>query len=146
MSANLPSGDADQIVYLAEALDVCGEAVIATDLAGSIVYWSQGAEDLYGWTASEVIGRDVVDITPSDLSREDAERIMDELRRGMSWHGSFRVRTKGGDSLLAQVRDVPVRGSMGELIGVIGVSSPLHAGDTVRDPRRGGVAQPPDLA
>ena len=51
--------------FQAHLLDAVGEAVIATDLAGRITHWNPSAERLYGWPAGEVLGRDILDVTPS---------------------------------------------------------------------------------
>ena len=49
----------------ANLLDAVEQAVIVTDLDGTIVYWNRFAETLYGWSAPEVIGRNILDITPA---------------------------------------------------------------------------------
>ena len=38
-------------------LDLAGEAIFVTTLDGTITSWSQGAERLYGWAASEAVGK-----------------------------------------------------------------------------------------
>ena len=38
-------------------LDAMGDAVIATDLSGTIIYWNRFAETLYGWTREEAVGQ-----------------------------------------------------------------------------------------
>jgi len=119
------------IVAAAEARNVQDAAVIATDSSGTIVYWNASAESLYGWRADEAIGRNVVDVTPTRSSSDEADRIMEELRRGREWHGRFIVRHRDGTPLVAQVTDVPVR-EAGSVIGIIGIS------------RLADVAQPPE--
>lgn len=115
---------AGDIMERARALGAGGDAVIATDPAGIIVYWNAAAERLYGWAAEEVLGRPVVEVTPSDLSREAAIEIMERLAAGRSWRGEFEVSTKAGASLSVHVSNLPVRSRSGELVGVIGVSRP----------------------
>ena len=123
------AGDAAEAAILerARALGAGDDAVIATDTAGIVVYWNQAAERLYGWRAAEVVGKNVVDVTPSDLSRAEAGRIMEVLREGRSWRGVFEVRTRAGGTLAVEVTDAPVRGRSGELIGIIGVSRPAES-------------------
>ena len=58
--------------YLAQLLDAVEQAVIATNPRGEIVFWNRCAERLYGWRADEVLGRDVVEVVPSEMSREQA--------------------------------------------------------------------------
>lgn len=97
-------------------------AVIATDTEGYIVHWSPGAERLYGWRASEVLGRNVLDVTPATMSVAEAEEIMHRVNAGESWSGSFLVRHRGGTPMKVHVSDYPVTHE-GRVVGVIGVSS-----------------------
>ena len=109
------------IVAAADAQNRGDAAVIATDSTGIIVYWNAHAESLYGWRSDEAIGRNVVDVTPTRSSSDEADRIMEELRQGREWHGRFIVRRRDGTPLVADVTDVPVRQS-GTVIGIIGIS------------------------
>jgi PAS domain S-box-containing protein len=113
---------ANAIREAAEIFDIPGQAVIGTSLEGKIVYWNAGAEQLYGWSAAEVIGRNVLDVTPSDMSAAQSEGIMTALQQGRTWTGEFNARTREGGSVVVHVRDVPVRDSNGDLIGIIGIS------------------------
>lgn len=106
----------------AEVFDIPGQAVIGTMLDGTIVYWNLGAEVLYGWPAADVVGRNILDVTPSDMSAAQGEGIMKALQKGHTWTGEFSARTRSGRSVMVHVRDVPVRDSNGELSGIIGIS------------------------
>ena len=111
-----------EVERIARTLDEPGTAVIATDPAGRILFWSDGARALYGWSCDEVLGRDVVEVTPSELSQAEATAIMTALRGGAVWSGRFIVRDKQGRRFLAEVKDVPIRDDRGALIGMVGTS------------------------
>lgn len=53
-------------------------AVVAIDRGGKVRFWNSGAERIFGWTESEVIGRDLPVILPDqrDLFRELRERVL----------------------------------------------------------------------
>jgi len=106
-----------------QLLDALRHAVIATDTHGRITGWSTSAELLYGWKSEEVIGRDILAITPSDLSRTQAAEIMETLQLGDVWSGDFRVRRRNGEEFLASVTDVPLLDDAQRLIGIVGVSA-----------------------
>ena len=97
-------------------------AVIATDTEGYIVHWSPGAERLYGWSADEVLGRNVLDVTPAVMSAALAEEIMHRVNAGETWSGSFLVRHRAGTPMKVHVSDIPVVHE-GRVVGVIGVST-----------------------
>lgn len=104
-------------------LDALGHAVIATDTRGRITYWSAAAAELYGWAGEEVVGRDILEVTPSDLSRAEGSEILETLRAGDVWSGDFRVRRRDGRDFLACVTDVPLLGAGGRLTGIVGLSA-----------------------
>jgi PAS domain S-box-containing protein len=117
--------EAERAQFRARMLDAVGQAVIATDLAGNVTYWNRAAEQLYGWTAAEAIGRKVVELTPTDASREQAAAIMDALQRGEPWSGEFEAKRKAGERFPALVTDAPILDDAGQLVGIVGISSDL---------------------
>src|SRR5215208_1336284 len=115
----------EQIRFQARLLDAVGQAIIATDPQGRIVYWNRAAQELYGWSKVEVMGRPIVAVTPSEEMLERAEEIMSELRAGRSWSGEFVVQRKDGSSFPVMVTDTPVHDEQGNLEGIIGVSTDI---------------------
>jgi PAS domain S-box-containing protein len=112
------------------------QAVIVTDADGTIRAWNPVAEALYGWSADEVLGRSIVEVTPSTLSRERAAAIMERLARGQSWAGDFEVRRRDGTVFLAHVTDTPLFDERGRLTGVVGASYDVTRRRAVEDALR----------
>lgn len=112
----------DRLRFQARLLDAVGEAVMATQLDGTILYWNEAAERLYGWSASEVIGRTVDEITSSDVSPSQAEEIMERLKRGESWSGELVVEDQLGREFPVMVTDSPFLDESGEIVGIIGTA------------------------
>ncbi|HZE68678.1 MAG TPA: PAS domain S-box protein [Pyrinomonadaceae bacterium] len=110
-----------EIRFQAHLLNVVEQAVIATDLEGKIQYWNSYAEWLYGWSAEEAIGSNILDLTPAPAALDKANEVLIVLRRGDSWSGEFLVRRKDGTSFPALVTDSPIFEN-GDLIGIVGVS------------------------
>lgn len=115
----------EHIRYQATLLNAVGQAVIATDLEGEVIYWNRAAEELYGWAPAEAVGRRIVELTAPAPRRAQAEEIMETLRRRGRWSGEFEVQRRDGSSFPAYVTNSPVIGSDGDMIGIIGVSSDL---------------------
>lgn len=113
----------DQVRRHAALFDTRRQAVIATTLSGEIVYWSDAAEMMYGWSEPDVLGKPIVDITPTHGNRDHADAIMDRLREGRSWSGEFTVCDRNGVEFEIYVRDIPVKDEAGKLIGIVGISS-----------------------
>ncbi len=106
-------------------LDSVSEAVIVTDDKGDIVFWNRAAERMYGWPRHEVLGRNIVSVTPQEQSREQAGEIMKALLSGREWTGQFAVHRRDGSAFTALVSDAPILDESGELIGIVGISSEI---------------------
>ena len=115
----------ERILIQARLLDAVGEAVIATDVEGKAIYWNRAAENLYGWSAEEVIGHPLAEFLVSEDLREQAAEIRSALGEGKPWSGEFTVRRKDGSSFPAQVTDTPVLDDHGNVVGMIGVSTDI---------------------
>jgi len=111
-----------EIRFQAHLLDAVEQAVIATDLEGTIIFWNSFAEKLYGWSPAEALGANILELTPSPALKEQATEIMTCLQEGQSWQGEFEVRRRDGTFFPAQVNDSPIFNDKGELIGIVGVS------------------------
>ena len=107
-----------------DQLAAIGQAVITTDLDGVVLYWNPAAQDLYGWTPQEAIGRNIASLTVPEVAQQVAADIMVALREGVPWSGGFPVRRKDGSRFPALVTDSGIYRD-GTLIGIVGVSTNL---------------------
>ena len=111
--------------FQARLLNAVGQAMIATDMKGNITYWNRAAEQLYGWPEAEVLGRNIVDVTPAETSMEQATNILNRLIAGECWSGEFLAKRRDGTIFPAIVTDAPITNDEGELIGTVGVSTDI---------------------
>jgi PAS domain S-box-containing protein len=103
-------------------LDSLGEALIATDRKGQILYWNQCAARLYGYEANEVIGRSVHDLNVPGMGESQAPGIMRQSALGETWTGEFEVRRRSGEMFWAEVKSEPVLDENGGLKVMISLS------------------------
>jgi len=88
-TSSLPDGDR-LIRLLAETTQ--DYAIFTTDAEGRVLSWNPGAEAMFGWTRSEMIGRPVAIIfTPEDRARGVPEQVRalaaaEGQARGLRWH------------------------------------------------------------
>ena len=86
-------------------------------LDGTILSWSGLAEELYGYTAEEVVGRSIRTLVPPEAEGE-LQQLLDALRRGESVLGFHAVRIhKDGRLLRVSLTVSPMWSPAGELIG-----------------------------
>ncbi len=68
----------------AELLDQSHDAILVWELAGPIRYWNRGAQELYGWSAGEAIGK-----APDALLRTQRSITYEELEKHLLDHGRW---------------------------------------------------------
>lgn len=52
----------ERIIQQASLLDKTQDAIFVCDLNHQILFWNKGAERMYGWTVTDVLGRNICDI------------------------------------------------------------------------------------
>jgi PAS domain S-box-containing protein len=90
----------------AEMLDNVTDAVILSDEAFNVLYWNRGAEVLYGWSASETIGRPAGDFVQLDVDADRLEEILASFRREGMWRGELPHRLRDGRSIPVESQTV----------------------------------------
>ncbi|EPS58360.1 hypothetical protein M569_16453, partial [Genlisea aurea] len=109
-------------------LQSMGNAVHIFDLNSRIIYWNKSAENLYGYSSEEALGRDPVELLTDRRHLNLARNIMNHLRMGKSWTGQFPVKHKRGEQFLIAATNTPFYDEDdGTLVGVICVSSDPRA-------------------
>jgi PAS domain S-box-containing protein len=75
--------------FLNNIIQSSPNAIMGTDMTGSIIIWNQGAEETLGYPASETIGRmNVKDLYPDDMAR----RVM-QMMRSDDYGGKGKLRS-----------------------------------------------------
>ncbi len=107
-----------------EALEVvhrCSNAaIISLDRNTCVTFWNPAAENMFGWTQQEVIGRPFPAV-PED-KREEYEAIFEEKMKGKAFTDLEVVRQKkNGQRFYVSSTTGPFRNDNGEIIGLISV-------------------------
>jgi PAS domain S-box-containing protein len=111
----------------ASVLDAISRAVVATDTAGSIVYWNTGAERLYGWRAEEALGRDVVELLVPQSLVDQANEFLEKVGVGEDWSGEFLIRHKDGHTREIAIVHRAVIDEQGHVVAVVGEAEDVSA-------------------
>tara|TARA_R110002051_G_scaffold99857_1_gene170244 strand:- start:49566 stop:53987 length:4422 start_codon:yes stop_codon:yes gene_type:complete len=111
--------------FKANLLSTVGQAAIATSLDGVVKYWNTAAQNIYGWTPEEAIGKNIMELTTIDTDEEKANQIMEVLKKGQTWSGEFKVRNKQGINFPAFITNSPIYNDDNTLSGIIGISSDI---------------------
>jgi PAS domain S-box-containing protein len=102
---------------LAAIVDSSDDAIISKSLDSVITSWNKSAEQMFGYTVEEALGKHITLIIPSD--RRDEERtIIEKLKRGERIdHFQTRRIRKDGTLLDISLTISPVKDASGVIIG-----------------------------
>ena len=111
----------NEVRFQAALLGAVGQAVIATDPHGVIVYWNQAAVSMYGWSEAEALNRPATEFITAEVMGYTGE-IIEAVSAGESWTGDFLMRRRDGTMFPALITNTPMFDPGGELLAIIGVS------------------------
>ncbi|WP_079189033.1 SpoIIE family protein phosphatase [Streptomyces kebangsaanensis] len=96
-------------------LDLLSVSAVVLDARGRVVFWSPQAQQIFGYSAHEALGRYaarlMVDERHWELVTELFARVMAE---GTGWAGAFPIRHKDGSTRLVEFRNVRLEGEDGD--------------------------------
>ncbi|MCX8150532.1 MAG: PAS domain S-box protein [Candidatus Bathyarchaeota archaeon] len=109
----------------AKLLNSIGQAVTATDAEGRITYWNKAAEQLYGLSRDEVLGRHIMDIFGARLKAGVVQDVVDSLKTGKSLTKETTISRNDGTAVHVLITISPINDLEGKFSGGIGVSTDI---------------------
>jgi len=121
---------------LAAIVGSTNAAIIGMTLDGVITSWNKGAENIYGYTAREIIGQNITILSPHDRY-EEVSQTLEKIKRGESVEQFETERvTKEGRDVHISLVVAPVLTMAGRIIGVSSIASDItkrkHAEEALR--------------
>lgn len=102
---------------LAAIVDSSDDAIVGKDLNSIVTSWNAGAERIFGYSASEMIGTSIMRLIPPDHQAEE-EQILSCIRRGQRVDPIETVRVgKDGRLLNVSITVSPIKDSSGNVVG-----------------------------
>ncbi|MCB2194776.1 MAG: PAS domain S-box protein [Bacteroidetes bacterium] len=105
-------------------LRVIDDSIIATNLNGKIVYWSKGAERIFGYSAKEMLGKSPVILYP-DMNEEMLKVDLEKIINGEDYIGEWKGKRKNGKDVWISIHTTVMKNAEGEITGFIGVSQDI---------------------
>jgi PAS domain S-box-containing protein len=103
---------------LAAIVEFSDDAIIGKDLNGVVTSWNRGAEKVFGYTASEMVGTSIMRLIPTDR-RDEEIHILRQIRSGNSVQHFETIRqTKDGRLIDVSVTASPIKDGTGKSVGV----------------------------
>jgi two-component system CheB/CheR fusion protein len=102
---------------LSAVVSSSADAIIATDLTGTITAWNRGAEDLYGYTTEEAVGRSMTMLLPAERHEESRELLARVIRgHWIDDLETVRVR-KDGHAIEVSMSVSPIHDAHDKIVG-----------------------------
>jgi PAS domain S-box-containing protein len=117
----------EMLRFQAHLLNCVEQAIAVTDLDGRISYWNCFAERLYGWTAGEAIGRNLIQLISGEPWPAGQARKMARLQAGERSLREVELRRRDGTCFIGMVQTTPRRDDAGRLVGTVVVSFDVSA-------------------
>ncbi|MET7653276.1 SpoIIE family protein phosphatase [Streptomyces sp. NPDC005486] len=97
-------------------LDVLNVASVVLDTQGRIALWSPQAEELFGYSAHEALGRYAAHVMVDERHVDLVVQLFaDVMATGQSWAGAFPIRRKDGTTRLVEFRNMRLMDDRGEV-------------------------------
>ena len=112
---------------LSAIVDSSFDAIVSKDLNGIIRTWNAAAEELFGYSAEEAIGKPVLMIIPPNRYDEEAE-IIERISRGerVETFQTVRVR-KDGSLVPVSLTISPIKNTEGKIVGASKIARDISA-------------------
>jgi PAS domain S-box-containing protein len=93
----------EEVRKQAELLSLAHDAILVRDLESRVIFWNRGAENTYGWTAEEAIGRVTHELlqTRFPVSQEAVDVALQEQGE---WEGELTHITRKGTAIVVTSR------------------------------------------
>ena len=105
------------LLHYAALVESSDDAIIGKTLDGHVTSWNKGAEAVFGYTRSEMLGKPISLLIPRDRKDEEPE-ILEKIKRGESVdHYETMRRRKDGRLIDISVTISPIRDAEGKIIG-----------------------------
>jgi PAS domain S-box-containing protein len=91
----------------ADLLNQSHEVIFTWRIGAGITYWNRGAEELYGYSSDEAIGRISHELLQT-RSRMPMHEVEAQIAREGSWHGELTHTTRDGSIIVVESRIVRV--------------------------------------
>ncbi|MBD0255848.1 MAG: PAS domain S-box protein [Cytophagales bacterium] len=115
-----------QLHYKEKLLDSVSEAIVATDVHFNITGWNKGAEQVYGWKAEEVLGKDARTILQTSFREGlDKESVVKELLERGCFRNRVFQRRKDGTLLRIYSNSSRLLDDKNQLLGFVGLNQDI---------------------
>src|ERR1700732_3418253 len=124
---------AERLSQLASIVECSNDAIIMHTLDGTIASWNIGAENVYGYSANEVVGRPRSVLLPANQP-DELPAILEMLKRGEKTQLKETIHL-GKDPRRVDVSEMlsPVKDASGKVVGAVAITRDICGRSTLKN-------------
>ncbi len=110
-----------RIAYLASLTERTSDAIVSVNANQEIISWNKGAENIYGYTTAEAVGKKISALVRSGIREQGDEAIKKEIAEKGSAEFESNDYTRDGKSIFCHVSMTALRDHQGQVTGFVSV-------------------------
>ncbi len=111
----------DTLAYQAHLVEDVSDAIVASDERFVTTAWNRAAEEMYGWTAEEVIGRPTVEFLQPEFVGVEPDEVFRRLLEEGHFEGQVIHPRKDGTRIHTEARATALRDKDGRIAGFVSI-------------------------
>jgi PAS domain S-box-containing protein len=119
----------------AELLNLTHDAMFVRDMGAAIKYWNRGAEEMYGWTAEEALGKSALELLKT-ISSVPLEQIDSQVLRTGRWEGELVHHRRNGTPVVVASRLALQRDEQGAPVAILATTTDITERKRVEQARQ----------
>jgi PAS domain S-box-containing protein len=109
----------NHLLYQAQVLEHVHDAILATDNKRRITAWNKAAEELYGWTAEEALGKIPGELLGTKITNEQREEIFTQVNKAGYQTIETAQRTRDGREVFVEISVISIKAVDGTTAGYV---------------------------
>ena len=107
---------------LAAMIESSNDAIIGIGLDDAVTSWNKGAENTFGYTAEEMIGKPIIPLLSPDITTQEPTLREELAREGRELHTESAVSRKDGKRIYVSTSFSLVKDAEGQIVGITCIS------------------------
>lgn len=109
----------EEIELLYRQVNQSSEGIYTVDANRKVVSWNKGAEELYGFTKEEALGKDAMLLLRTNLTPNELQGVMDAVGKNNVLRKDLHRKKKNGEDVFVHTSSSALRNEKGEITGYL---------------------------
>jgi PAS domain S-box-containing protein len=112
----------EQLELLSRQIDLSNDAIYTSDTNLKIKNWNLGAQNLYGFSQDEALGKDPNELLKTSMSTDECATVLNVVSKEDYWSGELKRKTKNGNDIYVRDSTTIIRDNNDLITGYLAVS------------------------